>query len=289
MKFKSLVVCSWLVGTFVAPAVYADIKSMQKDMRIMERIFETALEDSGGSIKGASVDTMYLAKQGIVFSFQSGSRFSIPLDFSGDWESSWEQWGENLGENIASVFEGLASTHEVPLPEVVHVDEAAALQREQRVLELEQLRENLRERKEHYRDYLRQLREISREKLYADKQEQAALEQKHSELEKEVAKLKGLMDEYKVKMNEYRDAQRKKKQLSKSKFIDVSIATLCDYSQSLKSLDDKRYVTLIFEGFAQTKGKKDAVYVFQKKQLSSCDSDEQGVSKLKQLAEHYEL
>ncbi len=293
MKLK-LIALSCLISASAFSAA-PDYSELNKDMRIMKRIFETALSESEKNRFGNHVDARYLAKQGMVFTISSGALLRVP-SFNGDWES----WGESVGASALSIVESVIPAVEPFAPEAA-VEMEHELEMEMENLrserseemeklreELEMLREKARETKEVYRDSLRELREIERERYRAESDRRKELDEKRLELEKRIEKNKQGMEAYQKKMEEYREIRRQGVRKKKENVVNNALATLCDYSASSKSLPSDEHVTLIFEDFAEGSKKEDQILVFKKSQLSKCDSDEEGVNRMKRDAIAYQ-
>jgi len=291
LKLKHL-----LISGLVATASFAfavDYPSINKDMRIMKRIIETALNESQGRRLGSRIDATYLARQGMVFTINASNVIPMP-SFDGDWEA----WGESVGESALSIVQSVVPAIEPIAPEAAMELEAELAEgladlsgenieaREQLRAELELLREQLRDSKENLRDNLRELRDIERERYRSDAGERERLDKRRAEIEKRIEKNKQGMNAYKEKMDEYRKARDKKVRERKVNVINNTIQTLCDYSASLKNLPRDEHVTLIFNNYADEKGKSDRIYVFKRGDVVDCDRDD--VQKLIRKAYAYQ-
>ncbi|MCO7226778.1 hypothetical protein [Pleionea sp. CnH1-48] len=298
MKLKRLVVSCCLLSASTLVLAAPDMKRVQKDIRIMTGIFETASNDSSYSPRKVKVEATYLANQGIVFRFGGGgfSHHLFPSSSFGD-AHDWEVWGESLGNNVAAIVGNIASVidpvaPEAPVPpdvegELAHLHHESERQAEIRE-QLAEMREALRDSKENYRDYLRELRELERESYHAEQERSDDIEQKKKAVEKRIESIKEQMGAYKVKMSEYREEKTRKYRVKKDKFINDTLVTLCDYSSSLRSVANDQHITLIFSNFANERNATDLTYVFKKSHLSRCDStSENDIERLKSRAIHY--
>lgn len=293
MTIKSL-----FAGLLVSAATFsyaANYDDINKDMRIMKKIIETSI--SGNNRYSTRVEVMYLAKQGMVFTIHSSGAFHIPAP-----DGDWEAWGQAIGANTLSIVqEAIPAMAPILPPEAMAEMEAEIAQgmadldgersevAAQIAEELRYMREQMRDNKEEYRDNLRELRELEREKYRAEKDRRDAIEQKRKALEKRIEQNKTKMDTYNEKMQEYRNARQKRSKEKRMAIINETIRAICDYNASLKSLDNDEHVTVIFNKFSESNKKDDRVYVFDKSDLSDCDSDDDGVKDLLKQATSYDL
>ncbi|WP_444995063.1 hypothetical protein [Aliikangiella sp. IMCC44359] len=255
----------------------------QKELKIMSKIFETSLSEADSSrnkIFGSKkTDAMYLAKQGMVFTFNFGRNTFNSVD-------NWEQFGEGIGhfvEAIATeVGSALSDFPEVSPPEKpeppeapeFHFNEAEQFEAYQERMEaLEKMREKQLEQREEVRELQRQIRSLERESSRREhsesKSESKELEKTRIKLEEKMNVLNKKMEDYKKSMREYRETRDKKFTESAKRKSDIIISTLCDYGSTLRSLNNNEYVTIIFKNSAKN---QDKVYVFEYSDIKNCDS-----------------
>ncbi|WP_196141151.1 hypothetical protein [Aliikangiella sp. G2MR2-5] len=243
----------------------------QKELKIMSKIFEASLTENKDRRKNVFFTTKpkatYLAKQGMVFSFNFGR---TSFEHASDWAAFGEGVGALVGEIASDVGSALAEIPEAPpVPEINIMTEeyiedfAEAYGHRMEVLE--KMREENRMQREKVRELQREIRSIERD-AERDSSESERLKRK---LESKLESLEKQMREYKKSMEEYRQKRDAKYTESQRKKSDALLTTLCDYGSTLRSLKSDEYVTLIFENYENN---KDQVYVFEYDDVKNCDS-----------------
>ncbi|MET1255810.1 hypothetical protein [Aliikangiella maris] len=271
-------------GTLTAQS--DNFERAQKELKIMSKIFDTSLAEqhqNKAAIYGSkNTEATYLAKQGMVFSFNfsKGSFDSI---------NSWEDFGEGIGhfvEAVASeVGNAIANIPDVSIPHPpqpispteLEMDEVEQFEAYQEHMEmLERLRERNHVQREKVRDLQREIRSLEREKLHFEsrKENESAVNNEKIkamkvELQKQVDKLNQEMESYKKSMQEYRDKRSKKRTENIKRKTDIIFSTLCDYGATLRSLNKGEYVTIIFKNFQNN---EDKIHVFDYSDIKSCNS-----------------
>ena len=273
----SLSALTLFASASVVQAKEQDFSRAQKELRIMTKIFETTLEDASANsnkirLAGSrNVDSTYLAKQGMVFTFNF-SRNAFP-------QSEWGAFGEGVGQMVnaiaAEVGHALA---EVPLPPEAPVVVSPAPNvsidyeeywdaYQERMEALEALRERHREQREQVRELQREIRSLERQSS-REEREQKELKKVKGKLEEKMQVLNQKMNEYKESMAEYRKKRDQKYTQSTQLKSDAIISTLCDYGTTMRSLKSGEHVTIIFNNFNDN---KDQVYVFNAIDVKRCE------------------
>jgi Skp family chaperone for outer membrane proteins len=243
----------------------------QKELKIMSTIFQTSLADQNPKqrsfLRTKQAKATYLAKQGMVFSFNFGRN-----SFTG--AEDWEAFGEGIGELVGSVASEVGVALGEAFAEAPQTPELAFnLERQfeaygERLEAMELLREQNNTQREEVRELQREIREIERNKnrINSKKDEHQRLKQ---ELEEKLNTLKDKMSAYKKSMADYRKKRDEKYTQNAKTKSDTIISTLCDYGATLRSLKNDEHITLIFENYSEN---KDQVYVFDFDDVRTCDS-----------------
>jgi len=272
------------VLTFGVNAKEQDFSRAQKELKIMSTIFQTSLAEQKSEqrrfLSSRETKATYLAKQGMVFSFNFGRN-----SFSG--AEDWEAFGEGIGDLVGSVASevgvalGEAFAEAPEAPELAYNLERQFEAYGERIEAIEMLKEHNNAQREEVREIQREIREIERNKdrVNSKKDEHKRLKEK---LEKKVDVLKDKMSEYKKSMSDYRKKRDEKYTKNSKTKSDTIVSTLCDYGATLRSLKNDEHITLIFENFTDN---KDQVYVFDYDDVRSCDK----ASKLLKSAVSYQL
>jgi len=275
--------------TFSSLSVLAnddDFSRAQKELKIMSKIFETSLgEQASGPVKvfgSKRPEAMYLAKQGMVFSFNFGRNSFVTAD-------DWEQFGEGIGQFVGVIASEVTNAlAELPVaPEAPEAPEFAfeyedQFQAYQEKMEaLEAMREQQREQREQVRELQREIRSLERE---SEREEEKTdrLESIKKELDEKLARLDKKMADYNESMRKYRETRDKKYHQSAKLKSDIILSTLCDYGATLRSLESGEHFTLIFENYVAG---KDQIYVFNSSDVKRCESTD----KLLERAISYQL
>lgn len=262
----------------------ADFTRVEKELRIMSKIFEASMSDSKDrdnrnlfSRSFQSTEATYLANQGMVFSFRFGSnRFGNATD--------WQVFGEGVGHLVNNITReiGVAlSDIEIDAPEAPIPDlrapqagnwgadweesmEAYDSYREA----MEDLRDQNRHHRDEVRDLQRSIREIERE-ARREEGNKGELEKTKRKLEKKMKELSKKMEVYEKSMEDYKKKQKEKYTISNKKRSDAIVNTLCDYGATLRSLKNKEHITLVFKDFENG---KDQIHVFSYQDVKDCSS-----------------
>lgn len=271
----SISALSLFTAASVVQAKEEDFSRAQKELRIMSKIFETSLEEVSSQKNrfptSKSIQSTYLARQGMVFTFNFGRNAFA--------QSDWGAFGESVGLMVGAIASEVGNAlADVPIapepPEVIvpnpdiSVDYDEYFQAYQERMEaLEELRERHREQREEVRELQREIRSLERQSAREDKRSKE-LEKVKEKLEVKIDALNSKMDEYKRSMKEYRE-KRDQKYIENTKVkSDAIISTLCDYGATMRSLKADEHITLIFTNYQDN---KDQIYVFNSADIKRCD------------------
>lgn len=279
-------------------AYAADYSRVEKELRIMSKIFETSMGDAKGnnqnrvfSQRSSKTEAIYLAKQGMVFSFNfNSSRF-------GDL-SEWQIFGQGIGHLVGSISQEIGQAlsdidieHPTPpvMPDGPEIDfdnwgnvweenmEAYESYREA----MEELKDQNRGYRDEVRDLQRSIRDIERRTRH-DQNDEKKLAESKKKLEGKVAELSEKMKIYEKSMQNYREKRKEKYRISNQNKADAIVSTLCDYGTTLRSLKNSEYITLIFKNYQESKNQ---VHVFSYNDVKNCSSKD----KLLKKATSYQL
>ncbi len=269
----------------------ADYSRTEKELKIMSKIFDTSLSEaklSNRRFPGSERNTeaIYLAKQGMVFSFNfNQSRFG-----SGE---EWAEFGEGIGQLVGSIsaeiaqsFSDIEITPDVPrAPRVPRVaadweDNVEAYEEYQELME--NLRDEQRDQREQVRDLQRSIRDTERQARRQQEVDSKQLKETKTRLKEKMKVLEKKIKIYSDTREKYEEERRAKYRVNTKKKSDLITSTLCDYGSTLRSLKSNEHVTLIFKNYEND---KDQVYVFNYNDVKSCSSKD----KLLKKAVSYQL
>ncbi|MCF6194461.1 MAG: hypothetical protein L3J46_09050, partial [Kangiellaceae bacterium] len=266
-------------------AYAADYSRVEKELRIMSKIFETSMGDAKRSDRrslfpgrSSGAEAIYLAKQGMVFSFNfSSSRFGGATE--------WQVFGEGVGHLVGSISRGIgealsdidieAPTSPTPpvLPENMFEDWGNAWEENMEAYEdyheaMDDLKEQNRTYREQVRSLQRAIRGIERQSRH-DQNDTEKLTKNKIELEDKITKLNEKMKVYEKSMQDYREKRKEKYRINNRNKADAIVSTLCDYGATLRSLKNNEYITLIFKNYQDSKNQ---VHVFSYNDVKDCSS-----------------
>jgi hypothetical protein len=287
----------------------ADIERKLRELNIMENIFEAALEEGNGLDRGrgsiGQSDSMYLAGQGMVFTFHVNSfrRFGIQ---GGNFGAEWTQY---MNETMARTRESLERVR-LSFPDTDFDfdfdfdfdDEPIVFTRGQGFPQAPQVvflgnegpeREAARDMEEAMRDTQEQVREMQRQVRNLERQVQGQQGENVAGIESEIAAIEARMEGQMAQMDEQRQAYetfmselqeaRQNQQVAMADEASTQIIqTLCDYGATLRSLESDEHVTIILEDVIDD---TDQLYVFNFSDIRDCSSAET----LKQSAVSYRM
>lgn len=263
-------------------AVAADFSRAEKELKIMSKIFDTSLTEvkqsnhRRGYTRSRKTEAVYLAKQGMVFTFsfsQSG--------FSGE---DWQAFGEGIGQLVGTISAEIAQSFAdvdfvAPIaPREPFADgdwqenmEAYEAYREA----MEDLREEQRDKREEVRDIQRSIREIERQ-ARREEVDAKELEQTKKKLNNKMQVLSKKLKQYELIRKKYEEKRREKYKINNQKKAGLITSTLCDYGATLRSLKSNEHITLIFENYANG---KDQIHVFGYDDVKNCSNKDKLLKK----------
>lgn len=263
-----------------------NLEPVLRELGIMRNIFAGALEQGSRTNKffggGPAPDALYLAGQGMVFSFNLPAG-NFPFDFGGFCAG-------NDCNNFNFTFNDENFNINVdPLPGASFEDQLRETQRaveEQLRDKEEELRdkgEELRERNDELRELNRQMRELGREQR--DDPDDAGIAAQMEDLEARVNALQQSVDQegaaYRETVRQMQDERTAAINAQRQQQIDQVLGVLCDYGSTLKALPGSENVSLVFKNFT---GNADQIIVMSHADVSSCTS----IDNLKQAAVSYQ-
>lgn len=294
---KTLLAMMFATFGVAQASAQANLPELQDELQIMTSILQTALKQNNDpkGIRFRSIDTTYLANQGVVFEIHTNSgsgRFSFDLN---------EMFG-NIPLPIAPVSPGGESRQreiiishdffdEEDMDEAMEEANNAMQETRER---LRELRDREREFSYEQRDYERRKRDLEFEKSNADERRRNELNKELQELEKENKEIASKRDE----LNKYAsslEAEQKKKEQQRNaakqqqykQFLagfESSIGeVLCRYGSGLKAMAENENVNFILSKFdkdEQTNEKQDKIYVFKNKDIKDCVKEKISMDKL---------
>jgi DNA segregation ATPase FtsK/SpoIIIE-like protein len=276
----------------------ANLPELQDELQIMTSILQTALKQNNDprGIRFRSIDTTYLANQGVVFEIQtigSGGRFSFDLN---------EMIGNipvpvvappSPGGNDRN-FEFIINNEFFDEHDIDDAMEEANNAMQETRERLRELRDREREFSYEQRDYERRKRDLEFEKSNADEKRRKELGQELQELEKENKEIASKREELNKYASSLEAEQKKKleqrnaaKQQQYKQFLagfEASIGQVMSrYGAGLKAMADNENVNFILPGFdknEQTNRQQDRIYVFKNKDIKDCVKEKISMDKL---------
>lgn len=303
MKAKTL---ATLLGTLIgsatlSPTVMAqDLPELDRQLTIMSGVIETALKQDTrkDKVRLRSIDSTYLAKQGVVFTIRTGGMNRV-FDFNfGDFLSHIPGAPEApSAPSVTVVADGVhvetdgdyefvyeTSDWEDTANHVIRKVEHIIRETDDR---LRDFRSDRRELEWEMRELERRNRDLEFELRTADKERQKEVEKEMKAMKKELEALQlkeqAIAKESKELAAEKQaelDKRKKEQEESYKSFLanfEASIGdTLCSFGAGLKELPDSEHITFVLDGFARSEEGKttDRVYIFSKKDVKRCVTED---------------
>ena len=280
---KALTVTLTGVLSLASLSTYAaDYSRAEKELRIMSKIFDTSLTETKQTdnrrhySESHKTEAVYLAKQGMVFSFnfsQSG--------FSGE---DWQAFGEGIGQLVGSISAEIAQSFAdvdfvapvAPLAPLADGDWEVNMEAYEAYQEaMEELRDEQRDKREEVRDIQRSIRDIERQ-ARREEVDSKELENTKKKLEEKMKVLSKKMEQYEQLRKDYEKKKREEYKLNNQNKSDMITSTLCDYGATLRSLKNDEHITLIFKQFENG---KDQVHVFNYEDVKDCTNKDKLLKK----------
>ncbi len=295
-----------LLGTLIGSATLSsvataqDLPELDRQLTIMSGVIETALKQDTrkDKVRFRSIESTYLAKQGVVFTIRTGGMGRV-FDF-------------NFGDFLSNI-PGAPPAPPAPAVTVtadgVHVEtdgdyevifesadwEDTAHQVIRKVEHImRETDDRMREYRSDHREVEWEMRELERrnrdlefELRTADKERQKEVEKEMKEMQKELEKLKAkeqviaqetkeLAAEKKAELEKQKKAQEESYKSFLANF-EASIGdTLCSFGAGLRELPDSEHITFVLDDFARGEEGKaaDRVYIFSKKDVKKCVTED---------------
>ncbi|TKB43184.1 hypothetical protein [Thalassotalea mangrovi] len=276
-------------------------QELGKQIEIMEDIFTSAIKNDGNNnnMGLAAIESMYLAKQGVVFTVKSKRNFhfpgfSVPVPVApvapmppAGFENS-ELFGEDLQVVIDEAME-----EAVVAMEYAHENMRMDVEKQRQLREQErELAYELRDIERENRDLAFKKRTLDKDELKEFEKQVAKLEQRKKDLLQEKQQLAKKAGELKAEQDKLRDEQRKQQQAYFASLQTNLSEILCTYGAGLKALPGDEHVSLIIKDAAfDPSGRtyKDQVLVFAKSDIKKCLSESIDAKGLLKSATTYQL
>ena len=308
-----------LLGTLIGSATLSstaqaqDLPELDRQLTIMSGVIETALKQDTrkDKVRFRSIESTYLAKQGVVFTIRTGGMGRI-FDF-------------NFGDFLSNI-PGAPPAPPAPAVTVtadgVHVEtdgdyevifesadwEDTAHQVIRKVEHImRETDERMREFRSDHREVEWEIRELERrnrdlefELRTADRERQKEVQKEMKEMQKELESLKqkemAIAKEFKELAAEKKAELAKQKKAQEESYktflanFEASIGdTLCSFGAGLRELPDSEHITFVLDDFARSEEGKsaDRVYIFNKKDIKRCVTEDISASDMLAKAEVY--
>jgi hypothetical protein len=305
VKVKAALISSVLLLTFSAQGADKNYENLHKQLTIMNDIMLSSAKVSQNSRQSLirSIDSVYLQGQGAIFTINSA----------------------HVGSSHSQFFQMVAPLAPVsklpPLQRIAPLTPIAPLSGGERIVisnddfeehELErvievfeQQREGARELRSEQRDIAYQMRDIERHRKDIEYQLQHAEKESKDELAAELKKIKvdtvtlhknkTKLDQKVTELNKAREvqqiAQAKTRKAHFSALNRALVETLCLYGNGLREVPNEEHVSLIIKGAGnqQSRGFKDQILVFNKKDINACANSKLTAKKLLAKADQYQF
>lgn len=267
------------LGTFKGIAQQnADFTNTIRELDIMSNIFEAALEPrrDTDSFRPVSLldEASYLANQGMVFSFiQPGGRGMMAFigldDMPGAALAEMEIDLSEMARDISVEVRRALPNEGFPFSGDAF-NSIAMFEEEFEVME--EMADDIRDQQEEVRDLQRDMRDLQRELRNADNDHaeiETRIDELQAQIDVEMADLEAQTTAYQSVRQEYRQEREQEEANRNIAAQNLIISTLCDYGNSLRSLQNNEHVTVVLKNF---KDNRDQIYVFDYADIASCSS-----------------
>jgi hypothetical protein len=277
------------------------LAKMSKDAKVMQKIIETTSQPALGKVK---VESIYLLGQGFIFELKTNPMYGMshafappPPSFSGninveDWVDMYADWGESVAEmtqesidfsienNFDSNDRGKAILNEIKQKK--ELLKASLNLEKERLKALYKAKQRLDRQLE---DKLESFVQEPNQKVQDQKQlEIDIIKEKQKELAKKIDQTRKERREQTESFKKNLLEEREKKQRTFEKTI---LTNFCEYSLSLRNLEDNEQVSFVFPNFSQDADKK--IYVFTNKQIKKCQTNGDKAENILSNVTHYEF
>jgi DNA repair exonuclease SbcCD ATPase subunit len=230
-----------------------------RELNIMRNIFRASLETENGRGFGpGSADALYLANQGMVFTFDMPGRgwLNMPAALAKL---------QSLGGDFDLDFD---------FDSEVYVDgdgnggDAASSEYQQQMREYN---EAMRDHQNEMRDLQREMRNLQREQRDSDTDNDSEIDRLNAEMEAVGEQIQQLGDSINEAQQAYDTERRQQLAAVQQAYATRLFRTLCDYGTTLRSLSSGEHVSLVLRNHEDNES---TVYVVDYAALASCSSAE---------------
>lgn len=296
---------SALLLAFGAQAADKNYDNLHKQLNIMNDIMMSSAKTSQNSRQSLirSIDSVYLQGQGAIFTINSAHGGSSHRQFF---------------QMVAPVAPKARIAALAPVAPVSAVDRIVFANEDfvidfedhedefERVIEIfEQQREGARELRSEEREIAYEMRDVARQQKdieyqlhRAEKSAQVALTAELNKLKVERIALnnnKKQLEQKVTQLNKQRQQQKLAQDKARSAHFSALnnslVETLCLYGNGLQAIPNKEHVSLIIKdaGNKQSRGYKDQILVFSKKDINACANSKLTAKKLLAKAKQYQF
>lgn len=314
LKVKVAVASAALLLAFSAQSADKSYDNLHKQLTIMNDIMLSSAKATQNSHQSLirSIDSVYLQGQGAIFTIKSAQRGSSHRQFF-QTVAPLEPLAalESLAalEALAPVSGGeriIVSNDEDLVIDFGEIDFEEHEDELERVIEVfEQQQEGARELRSEQREIAYEMRDIDRQRKDIEYQLQRAENKTKNELQTELKKLevnrlalnknKIKLEQKTAKLNKQREEQKTAQIKAKKEHFtalnNALVETLCLYGNGLREVPNNEFVSFIIKGAGEQKsrGFKDQILVFNKKDINACANSKLTAKKLLAAAEQYQF
>ncbi|TPV52339.1 hypothetical protein FJ444_21110 [Aestuariibacter sp. GS-14] len=309
---KALAIASLFGATLASSAVAQNLTELDKQLNIMSGVIDTALKQDTrkDGVRYRSIEATYLAKQGVIFTINTGGR-SMMFDFDFSDLMSVLPTAPEAPEShtVTVVTDGMHIETDGDYEFVFEQDWEDTADRVVRQVEriVRKTDEKLREFRSDRREIEWELRELERRNRDLEFELRGADAERKRQIESEMKEIKSTIDGLQTREKELQDyakelAEEKKAELEKQREMqqqayktflanfEGSVGdTLCSFGAGLRELPDDEHISFILKNFGKGDDGKaqDRVYIFSKKSVKSCVTERIKPSELLSKAEVY--
>lgn len=261
-----------------------DYSEALRELDIMSNIFEAALEPrrDSNNFRAVSIldESSYLAEQGMVFSFiQTGNRGMMAFIDLDNMPGAFAEMEINMAEmarEITTEVRRALPNGDFSFPGGGAFASLAMMEEELEAME--EMSDDIRDQQEEVRDLQRDMRDLQRELRNADDDsaEIAEIEENIVQLQAQINAEREVLDSltasYQSVIQEYRQERNNEITAQNEAARSLIFATLCDYGNTLRALENNEHVTLVMQNYENG---QDQVYVLDYTDVASCSSGEQ--------------
>lgn len=251
------------------PAQQASQEQALRELNIMRNIFDAVMEDRNRQFRINGPDALYLAGQGMVFTFNmsNGNFFTMPNiniynggDFDFDFDFDYDDDNDD-NSNTDSNATALTYVRE----------QQAKMQEFQEQMRAKQ--QEMQDKQETMRDLQREMRDLQREQRQQSASvDDAQLDKINEQMEALGKEMETIGRSINDQQQNYRKEQNAVAETLFAQQTDLIFSTLCSYGTTLKSLGNGEHVNLVMENHNNGESK---IYVIDYAKLANCSSGDQ--------------